>query len=88
MFDAANILYLAHYAPDQTGKSAPNDNVHKVYAEYHQKIYDILATHCPHVTSDNIPEIILQLPKEINYIFLLYNRMPFRNIHIFFSRIP
>lgn len=87
MFENINMLYLAHYAPDENGKCHEFDTLHKVYADYHQKIYDILSNNCSNVKTSNNPQIILNIPDGINYIFSLYNRMPFRNSEIFISSV-
>lgn len=87
MFENINMLYLAHYAPDEKGKYHEFDLLHKVYAEYHRKIYDILANNCSYIATSNDPKVILNIPKNINYIFSLYNRMPFRNSEIFISSV-
>lgn len=87
MLEYINILYLAHYAPDETGKYHEYDDLHRVYAEYHHKIYDILSNNCSNVMTSNNPNIMLNIPNGINYIFSLYNRMPFRNSEIFVSSV-
>lgn len=87
MFENINMLYLAHYAPDENGKYYEFDILHKVYANYHRKIYDILSNNCSSVKTSNNPQIILNIPNGINYIFSLYNRMPFRNSEIFISSV-
>lgn len=87
MFENINILYLAHYAPNENGICPQYDSMHKVYAEYHKKIYDILSSNCKNVKSFNNPEIIFNPPSDTDYIFSLYNRMPFRNSEIFISSV-
>lgn len=87
MFKDINILYLAHYAPDENGQYNEYDDLHKIYAAYHHKVYDILSKNCSNILTSNDPQIMLNLPKGINYIFSLYNRMPFRNSEIFISSV-
>ncbi len=87
MFDNIGILYLAHYAPDEKGKYHEFDSLHKVYADYHRKICDILKKNCSNIITSNNPQIMFDFPDGINYIFSLYNRMPFRNSEIFISSV-
>ena len=81
------ILYLAKYAPNNNGTRPPYDELHKVYAEYHYKIYQILTNNFGIVISSNNPSLILKPPKEINYVFSLFNRFPIRNSEIFVSSV-
>ena len=81
------ILYLAKYAPDNNGIRPHYDELHKVYAEYHYKIYQILTNNFEVVISSNNPSVILNPPKEINYVFSLFNRFQIRNSEIFVSSV-
>lgn len=87
MFENISILYLAHYAPDERGKYPKFDSLHEVYANYHRKIYDILSANCSDIKTSNDPQIMFHPPAGINYVFSLYNRMPFRNSEIFISSV-
>ena len=87
LFNNIKILYLAHYAPNKDGENNRVDRIHKTYAEYHKRIFEILSLHCGNVISSNDPKIMFDLPQDLDYIFSLYNRMPFRNSEIFVSSV-
>lgn len=87
MIDNVGVLYLAHYAPNEFGVPAYFNAEHAVYAKYHMDIYNILKKNCPHFLSSNDPSVILSPPPGVNYIFSLYNRMPFRNSEVFISAV-
>lgn len=87
MFENIKMLYLAHYAPNSDGQYCNYDAIHKTYAEYHRRIYTILSDHVGHIRTSNDPKIMFELPHGINYVFSLYNRMPFRNSEIFLSSV-
>ena len=82
-----SILFLARYAPNANGTKPKCDNLNRVYGDYHNKVYEILSQHFEKVMPSNDPEIMLHLPHEINYIFSLYNRMPFNNSEVFVSSV-
>jgi len=87
MFKDKTILFLAHYAPNINGIFPKHDKIHSVYANYHKKIYEILSKNFQNLISSNEPQIMLNPPSTIDYIFSLYNRMPFRNSEIFISSL-
>ena len=87
MFKDAKILFLAHYAPDAKGNFPHYDNIHSVYANYHKRIYEILNSNFVNLLSSNDPRIMFNPPQDIDYIFSLYNRMPFRNSEVFISSL-
>ena len=80
------MLYLAHYAPINDAP-IPTGIKDVVYAEYHYRIYQILKELFPHITSSNNASIMLSEDLPYDYIFSLYNRMPFRNSEIFVSSV-
>ena len=87
MVDNVGVLYLAHYAPNEFGVPPYFDPDHAVYAKYHGDIYNILKKNCPRFLSSNDPSVILSPPSDVDYIFSLYNRMPFRNSEVFISAV-
>lgn len=87
MMDNVCVLYLAHYAPNEFGVPAHFNAEHTIYAKYHMDIYNILKGNCPHFLSSNNPSVILSPPSDVNYVFSLYNRMPFRNSEVFISAV-
>ncbi len=81
------ILFLAHYAPENIDSPLPVGIKDIVYAEYHFRIYQVLREFFPHICSAHNPEIMLERDIDTDYIFSLYNRMPFRNSEIFVSAL-
>ncbi|OEF96842.1 hypothetical protein [Desulfuribacillus alkaliarsenatis] len=81
------MLYLAHYAPSYTNEPIPSDIEDRIYAEYHHRVYQILLSNFPLLVSYNNPSIMLQSELDADYIFSLYNRMPFRNSEVFVSSV-
>lgn len=81
------ILYLAHYAPQNIDSPLPTGIKDAVYAEYHFKVFQILKTIFPLTTPSSSPSIMLQNKLPFDYIFSLYNRMPFRNSEVFISAV-
>lgn len=79
------ILYLAHYAPDDILKEVPKEHI--VYAEYHKKVYEIIKKNFKNAICSSDYSLILNPPKNIDFIFSLYNRMPFNNSEIFISSV-
>jgi len=87
MISDMKILYLAHYAPTNLNAPIPTGIRDVVYAEYHCRVYQILSDMFPNVISQCDPAFILQNPLNFDYIFSLYNRMPFNNSEIFVSAV-
>ena len=81
------ILFLAHYAPNDVDTPIPTTIKDSVYAEYHLKIFQILKHQFPLTISSRNPATILQEHLSVDYIFSLYNRMPFRNSEVFVSSV-
>ncbi len=81
------LLYLAHYAPARIDSPLPTGIKDRVYAEYHHKVFNVLSTLFPLITSSNDPSIVLHKNPPFDYIFSLYNRMPFRNSEVFISAV-
>lgn len=85
--DDIRVLFLAHYAPENVDSMVPIGIKDIVYAEYHHKVYRELKNLFPQTLSANDPKIMLQNDLDVDYIFSLYNRMPFRNSEIFVSAL-
>ena len=81
------MLFLAHYAPQNLHSPLPTGIKHAVYAEYHYKVFQILKSIFPLTTPSCNPAIMLQENLPFDYIFSLYNRMPFRNSEVFVSSV-
>lgn len=81
------ILFLAHYAPQNIHEPVPSDIEDVVYAEYHHRIYKEIIKNFPNTKSTNDVSLLLQPNLDVDYIFSLYNRMPFRNSEIFVSSV-
>ena len=81
------ILYLAHYAPATPDAPLPTGVRDLVYAEYHFKVFQILKKVFPLTVSCCDPGIMLHSDLSVDYIFSLYNRMPFRNSEVFVSSV-
>lgn len=81
------ILYLAHYAPATPDAPLPTGVKDLVYAEYHFKVFQILKKVFPLTVSCSDPGVMLRSDLTVDYIFSLYNRMPFRNSEVFVSSV-
>lgn len=81
------ILYLAHYAPETGGTSISVGATNRVYSEYHYKVFTVLKELFPKTVPCRNPSIMLDENLSVDYIFSLYNRMPFRNSEIFVSSV-
>lgn len=81
------ILYLAHYAPATPDAPLVTGVKDQVYAEYHFKVFQILKKLFPLTISCCDPAIMLRSDLSVDYIFSLYNRMPFRNSEVFVSSV-
>lgn len=81
------LLFLAHYAPENVDTPIPSDIKDIVYAEYHHKVFQVLKEMFPSAYSSNSPSIMLQESISADYIFSLYNRMPFKNSEVFVSAV-
>jgi len=82
-----HMLFLAHYAPSSINSVLPSGIEDVVYAEYHYKVYSILKTLFPLTDSSNDPAIMLNRHLSYDFIFSLFNRMPFRNSEVFVSAV-
>lgn len=82
-----SILFLAYYAPQGLNSPIPTDIKDVVYAEYHHKIFRVLNSLFPKLRPCSDPSIMLQLDLKPDFIFSLYNRMPFRNSEVFISAV-
>lgn len=83
-FENYKILFLAHYAPDKN-QIIPKEHI--VYAKYHKKVYEIIKKNFKNSICSSDYSLILNPPKDIDFIFSLYNRMPFNNSEIFISSV-
>ncbi len=81
------VLFLAHYAPQSKNDKVPNGIYDEIYAIYHHKIYKELSVIFPNLISSNNVSLLLNPSLDVDYIFSLYNRMPFRNSEIFVSSV-
>lgn len=81
------VLFLAHYAPKNINDLVPTNIADTVYAEYHHRIYKEILDIFPKTISTNDVSILLRSDLDVDYIFSLYNRMPFKNSEIFISSI-
>lgn len=83
------ILFLAQYAPKNLKEKIPAGIIDPCYAKYHHRIYFWLKNFFNYVQSESDVDILFdqfQMEK-IDYIFSLYNRIPFRNSEIFVSSL-
>lgn len=81
------LLFLAKYAPKSINSPIPNDIHDTVYAQYHHDIYKILYDEFETIVSmSDINEYVNKKPY-VDFVFSLYNRMPFRNSEIFVSSL-
>lgn len=87
--DNLKILFLAHYAPKKESEPIPSGIMDTVYAIYHHRVYTFLERNFPRLTSTDDISVLLdkELPNKYDFIFSLYNRLPFRNSEIFVSSV-
>lgn len=81
------ILYLAKYAPNSSKEKIPENIEDTIYAVYHHKIYEVLSQEFQNIISTNNIQSIVEKRPAVDYIFSLYNRIPFRNSEIFLSSL-
>ena len=81
------LLFLAKYAPESINSPIPSGIHDTVYAQYHHDIYKILYEEFETIVSmSDINEYVNNRPS-VDFVFSLYNRMPFRNSEIFVSSL-
>jgi len=85
-FKEINILFLSKYAPKCLSDPIPNNIEDEIYAKYHHAVYSILCKNFYNVDSSNNIAILRQKP-DVDFIFSLYNRLPFRNSEVFVSAV-
>ncbi len=78
------ILYLARFAPDDPVYEMKADGVLSGYAEYHFNLYKALTEIGYAVTSSSKPYAAWTAGGNVDFVFSMLNRMPFRNpeIHV------
>lgn len=81
------ILFLAKYAPSSIDSPLPSGIEDNLYAEYHYDIYNVLYNNFSEIISTNNIDSYVHNKPEVDYIFSLYNRLPFRNSEIFVSTL-
>jgi len=83
------VLYLAKYAPQNDEEVFPRGIDDVVYAEYHREIYSFLKSEFPNLLSTSDFSVVLDTAymRNIDYVFTLYNRMPFNNSEVFISAV-
>ena len=77
------ILYLARFAPDDPVYQMKPDDTVSGYAEYHYRVYEALHAIGYAVTSSSKPYSALFAGGNVDLVFSLLNRMPFRNPELF-----
>ena len=81
------LLFLAKYAPQSITSVLPSGIHDSLYAQYHYDIYRILYEEFETLVSINeINEYVKNKPS-VDFVFSLYNRMPFKNSEIFVSSL-
>lgn len=81
------LLFLAKYAPKTINSKLPSGIEDTLYAEYHYDIYKVLFDNFNNIIATNDVDYIVHEKPTVNYIFSLYNRLPFRNSEIFISSL-
>ncbi|MDR2719890.1 MAG: hypothetical protein LBC03_03695 [Nitrososphaerota archaeon] len=89
MITNLNVLFLAKYAPQNDVEVFPLNIEDIVYAEYHRRVYRFLKSEFPHLISTSDFSVVLDVAymRKFDYVFTLYNRMPFNNSEIFISTV-
>jgi D-alanine-D-alanine ligase len=82
--ESTRILYLARFAPDDPVYTVKPDSVVSGYAEYHFNLFQALREIGYDVRSSSKPYAAWMAGGNVDFVFSLLNRMPFRNpeIHI------
>jgi D-alanine-D-alanine ligase len=82
------ILYLAKYAPIGNINVKPDfHQIDGVAPIYHYEIYSILKKMGYQVTASRSIDQLYHSAKDFDYVFSLYNRMPFKNCEILVSSL-
>ena len=83
------MLFMAYYAPMDGDFSIPKGIKDISYAKYHHRVFEVLQNLFPKIESSNSPGIMLDkgLSSSYDYIFSLFNRIPFRNSEVFVSAL-
>lgn len=82
------IAFIAKYAPPLGSThpvSATREDV--VYSKYHYDVYSILKHYFPRLITGTDATYILKHHNQIDYVFSLLNRSPYRNSEIFISAL-
>ena len=85
-FKDISILYIAKYAPKHLGASLPTGIDDEIYAKYHYAIHEILCNNFCNVDSSSDIAVLNSTPN-VDFIFSLFNRLPFRNSEVFVSAV-
>lgn len=88
MKNSPTIAFIAQYAPP-AGSTHPMKAAfgNEVYAKYHFDIYTILKNNFYDVVTGNDASFIIENHHNIDYIFTLLNRAPYRNSEVFISSL-
>lgn len=83
------VLFLAKYADYRGDQSKASTEEDKIVIKYNGEIACILSELFPNLTCSSDPSVVLdkELKSKYDYVFSLYNRMPFRNSEIFVSAV-
>jgi D-alanine-D-alanine ligase len=81
------ILYLANYAPLETGEGVGEQVESVRYTEYHREMFALLVGLGFEVTSARTVEALLDGPGSYDYVFSLLNRAPYRGSEILVSAL-
>jgi len=77
------ILFLARFAPDDPVYQMKPEDAVSGYAEYHYRIYEALLAIGYSIASGSKPYSALVAGGNVDLVFSLLNRMPFRNPEVF-----
>ncbi|OAN54226.1 hypothetical protein A6A05_19745 [Magnetospirillum moscoviense] len=82
---ATKILYLAEYAPDHPVYDVKPYLGDGGYPGYHFDIFATLQKIGYSVYSSSKPYSVIHSAGNVDFVFSLYNRMPFKNSEVFVS---
>lgn len=80
------VLYLANYAPVLHG-NIEQQIVDGTQPDYHEKIFAQLSDFGFDVVSTRDVEVLVNNPKDFDYVFSLLNRAPYRGSEVFISAL-
>lgn len=81
------LLFLAKYAPMKGTEHLEADPEDGILPRYHFELHNALSLLGLDVISSRNPDILLNSAPQVDYVFSIYNRLPFRDSEVYVSSI-